>query len=127
MTTDISNSLQSVREIYINLPKRYEAVQKEIKQCEFEIDDLQHVIEFASLSASKGYDIYRQLKLARQKRRRLKNELEILEVTKRLQAAGKPSEKLLNQTIGDVRKLLNTQENRCYSMRVRSDLQELVK
>lgn len=69
------------------------------------------------LSASKGFNIYCQLK----------NELEILEVIKRLQSAGKPSEKILNQTISDVRKLLNTQQNRCHSMRIRNDLQELVK
>lgn len=125
--TNILDALLIVREIYVGIPKRYEEVQRLIKTCELEIDDLQHVMEFASLSASQGFEIYRQMKDVRQRRRHLKNELEILEVIKRLQTVGKPSEKILNQTMGDVRRILNNQENRCYSMRIRKDLQELVK
>ncbi|PAE19450.1 hypothetical protein CHH80_16885 [Bacillus sp. 7504-2] len=72
---DILAALLSVREVFVHMPKRTEEVRQDIKQCDLEITDLQHVMKFASLSASQGFEIYRQMKEVRNRRRILKNEL----------------------------------------------------
>lgn len=125
--TNIEQALLSVRDVYIHLPKRYEEVQKEIKKCELELEDLEHVIELHNFNASKGYQLAKEIQKTRKRRRDLKNELEQLESIRRLNAIGKPTEKHLNQAIGEVRSVTERQKNRCYSMRVRNDLQELVR
>lgn len=113
--------------IYVNLPKRYDEAKREIKQCELEIEDLEHVLEFSNFNASDGYKLAKELKEVRQKRRTLKNELELLEVIKRLNTFPKPQEKHICQAIGDIRKTLQVQKERCYSMRIRHDLQDRVR
>ena len=124
---EILEALQAVRDVYVNYPKRYEEIKDGIKRCELEIEDLEHLMEFAKLNASQGYQMYKAMKEVRKRRRELKNELELLEISKRINNAGKPNEKILNQAIGDMRKVIKQQNDRCYSMRVRHDLQELIK
>ncbi|MBU5342300.1 hypothetical protein [Caldifermentibacillus hisashii] len=124
---DIEQALESVRLIYVNLPKRYDEVKREIKQSELEIEDLEHVLEFSNFNASDGYKLAKELKEVRQRRRTLKNELELLEVIKRLNSFPKPQEKHISQAIGDIRKTLQIQKERCYSMRIRHDLQDRVR
>lgn len=124
---EIIQALQAVRDVYINYPKRYETAKEQIKRCELEIEDLEHLMEFTNLNASQGFDMYKQMQKARRERRKLKDELELLEIAKRLNNIGKPNEKVLNQAIGDLRKKVEQQNDRCYSMRVRHDLQELIK
>ena len=127
MTSDIEDKLKSVRDIYVNLPKRYDVAKDELRQCENEIQDLLHVIEFVSLNAIEMTKKYKELKDARQRRRGLKDELELLEGVRELTSYPKPTEKNISRTIGNVRHILNKQMNRTYTMKERKDLQELIK
>lgn len=125
--TEIEQTLQSVREVFVNYPKRYETATEELRKVENEIQDILHVIEFCSLDAIKMTEKYKELKALRVKRRELKDELELLGEVKSFLAHQKPSEKIINNTIGKIRSTLERQHNRTYTMRVRKDWQRLIK
>lgn len=125
--SEIEQALKSVRDVYVNYPKRMELLEQQLKTLESEIQDLLHIQELVDLNASDGFKQYKEMQKARQERRKIKNELELLTFLKELKAVGKPSEKLLNKLIGEVRKTESLQKNRKYGMRVRDDLQELIK
>lgn len=124
---EYEQALQAVRDIYVTYPKRIESNEEELKKIDQEIQDLLHVIELGAFDAAKGSQILKQLKKARQERRRVKNDLELLEPIKEFISYAKPSEKNIGQSIGKLRNVVNVQEHRTYRMRVRTDLQDMVK
>lgn len=123
---EIEQALQSVRDVFVNYPKRIETNEEALKKIDQEIQDIMHVIELNNFSASKGYILAKELKKARQERRRIKDELELLEPIKSFLGYQKPTEKNIGKTIGDVRNVQNVHRARTYKMRVREDLQNLV-
>lgn len=124
---EYEQALQAVRDIYVTYPKRIESNEEELKKIDQEIQDLLHVIELGTFDAAKGSQILKQLKKARQERRRVKNDLELLDPIKEFISYAKPSEKNIGQSIGKLRNVVNVQEHRTYRMRVRTDLQDMVK
>lgn len=126
--TEIEQALIAVRDVFVNYPKRLTELQEQLKENELEIQDLLHIIELHAFSASKGYQLAKELKEARNKRRTLKDEIEFLEIVKsKLLSGAKPAEKQLNNAISEIRKKKTSRKNRTYSMRVRKDLQEMIK
>ncbi|WP_137744567.1 hypothetical protein [Robertmurraya siralis] len=124
---EIIQSLKAVRDVYINYPKRLELNQEELKKIDSEIQDILHVIELTSFNASDGYKWAKELQRLRKSRRMLKDELEQLEKIKDFLNFPKPTEKVINKTIGELRTIESRKENRTYHMRMRKDLQELIK
>ncbi|MEK5065920.1 hypothetical protein [Cytobacillus sp. FSL R5-0596] len=124
---EVIQSLQSMREVYAEFPKRLDGAQEELKKVDSEIQDILHVIELTNFDACKGYKWAKELQKLRKERRRLKDEIESLEPIKELLSYQKPSEKNINKILGDVRKIETRHKNRGYSMRVRHDLQELMR
>ena len=124
---NIEEAIKSVREVYVNLPRRYEQLEKDLKKLDMETQDLLHLMELKDLNLHRGFMAYKDLQRVRQERRKVKDEMEmhepILELNK---YAGKPVEKHLNKHLGEVRKVALSQQGRSYRMRVRDDLQELV-
>lgn len=125
--TEIEQSLQSVREVFVNYPKRYNQATDELREIENEIQDILHVIEFCNLDAIKMTEKYKELKALRQQRRQLKHELEVLEEIKSFVAYPKPNEKVINSVIGKVKSTLEKQHRRTYTMKVRKDWQGLMR
>lgn len=125
---NIEEAIKSVREVYVNLPRRYEQLEKDLKQLDMETQDLLHLMELKNLNLHLGFKAYKDLQRVRQERRKVKNEMELLEPILELNKyPGKPVEKVLNKHLGEVRKVVLRHQGRTYTMRVRSDLQELVK
>ncbi|WP_447579908.1 hypothetical protein [Acinetobacter baumannii] len=124
--SEIIQALQSVREVYVNFPKRLTGAQEELKKVESEIQDVLHVIELTHFNACEGYKWAKELQRLRKERRRLKDEIDMLEPIKEFLAYGKATEKNINKTIGDVRGINTRQNNRTYHMRIRKDWQELM-
>lgn len=124
---EIEQSLQSVRDVFINYPKRYDLASEELRKVDNEIQDILHVIEFCSLDAIEMTKKYKELKALRQQRRQLKDELELLEEIKSFVSYPKPSEKVINTAIGKVRSTLDRQHRRTYTMKVRKEWQELIR
>lgn len=124
---NIIQALQAVRDIYIKYPQRYEQNQEELRKVEAEIQDVLHIIELTTFNASDGYKWAKELQRLRKVRRDLKNELEELEKVKEFASFQRPTEKNISKIIGDIRHIENRQSNRKYSMRMRKELQDLIK
>lgn len=124
---EIEQALKAVRDVYVNFPKLVGQLEEDLKRLDAETQDLLHLAELTQLSASKGYDLYKEIQKVRQERRKVKDQLEMLEPIKEINSyVGKPAEKNINKMIGEVRKIATRHENRTYRMRVRNDLQEMV-
>ena len=124
---DFESAIKHVRDVYVNLPRQYEQLEKDLKQLELEQQDLLHLIEFKAFNASEGYKYSKDLQRIRNERRKVKDTLELLKPIMELNKfPQKPSEKNLNKSLGDLRKIAYEHGGRTYRMRVRDDLQELV-
>jgi vacuolar-type H+-ATPase subunit I/STV1 len=124
---DIEQALQSVKDVYVNYPKRMQQNEEALKKVEKEIQDLLHVIELKPFNASDGYKYAKQLQEARKERRSLKDEAEIFAPVKELLKFTKPTEKNITKTINEIQGIKSRHQDRLYKMRIREDLQELVK
>lgn len=122
---DIEQTLQAVKEVYVNYPKQQN--EEALKKVEKEIVDIEHLIEIRNFNASEGYKYAKELKRARVERRRIKDEMALLGPIKDLLMYAKPRDKNITKTINDVQGILASHKVRTYKMRVRDDLQELVK
>lgn len=124
---DIVKALKSVRDVYVSFPKRLKLAEEELSKINQEIQDILHVLELAKFNASEGYKYARDIKELRLERRKLKDEIELLEKIQEFTAYPKASEKVINKTIGEINKVQTKFNNRFYTMRVRKDLQEMIK
>lgn len=107
-----------------DIPKRFDYNVNEISKLEKEVIDLEHVIELTNFNAAEGFKLAKQIQEARQKRRKLKDENEMILSLNRTLSNMKDHVPQLDQVIGDIRKVKSNQENRSYRCRVRKDLQE---
>lgn len=125
--SEIIEALKSVKDVYIDYPKRYELSQEQLKKVDSEIQDIVHIIELTNFNASEGYKWAKELQRLRRIRRGLKNELETLEKIKEFLTFQRPTEKNISRVLGDLRNIENKQKIRSYRMRIREDLQNLIK
>ncbi len=122
----LERALQSVRDVYVNVPKEYKILTEALRKADYEIQDLLHVFEFGKIDAVAMSKLNKQLKKVRIERRKLKNDLEILEEVMGFISIRNPKQHDYNKVIGNVRSIVKSQDRRTYTMRVRSDLQELI-
>lgn len=106
------------------IPNQIELLEKEIKLCDQETQDLLHLIEMSKFHASEGYKICRDLQITRKRRRAAKDELETLNQIVEKLKGNRPIQHnavIVDNVIG---RRTNTLESRRYTPRVRSDLVE---
>src|SRR5699024_4920712 len=115
-----------LRFIIQEVPKRIEANIQELSACDKELSDLLHLVEFSKFNASDGYKYAKQIKVARERRRVLKNEIELLEPLNSVVAEMKINREKLNRAIGEIRNFKKNQNTRGYRMRIRTDLQPVI-
>jgi len=120
------NKLKAVRNVFVDIPKEYELLCKAYEKTNEETQDLLHVLELGTLNAVEMSKVTKQLRLVRQERRKLKDEIEVMKEIVSF-SEKKPSEHLINTLIGNVRKIEERKSKRIYNMRVRKDLQGLIK
>lgn len=123
----ITNHLESIKKVFIDYPRLYEVKQEELKKVSSERQDLLHALELGKLDAIKMTQIVRDLKEVQIKRRKLKNNLEVLIEIKRF-VNRVEKQKIKTRDINDLINRVEhiTTRKRTYTMRVREDLQELV-
>lgn len=121
---NLENDLQAIRRVFIDYPKRLKAANEELSKINCEEKDLLHLLEIGKLNASQIMKISSQLVSVLRKRREVKNEVELLESIIHLRNRLRESE--ITDSIGKVRKIEARQTNRRCTMRVRTDLQELI-
>jgi hypothetical protein len=125
--TEFEAALQSVRDVFVNYPRRVTSNQEELRKIDDEIQDVLHMIEFGNFNASDGFKFAKDLQRLRNDRRKIKDDLELLKPIEEFIAFVKPTEKNINSTIGELRKVMNVHKTRVYKMRVRTDKQDFIK
>lgn len=119
----IQNDLKAIHRVFVKYPEIYEQKKEELRKCEYERQDLLHVLELGKLNAIEMSKVMRDLKEVQTKRRQIKNNLEVLDEIKQF-TFKKIKENDINRVINRVDHIINRE--RTYTMRVRKDLQELI-
>ena len=125
MSNIINNYSSSIVNIFHEVTVNYERNLDIIKQTEDELNDLNHEIELASpKDMYRGYLMYKEVRELRLKRRRAKEENELLcdmyEFLKSTQ--GQQFKNKVQQIQGSSVKIREAQEHRTYVPRQRNDL-----
>lgn len=123
----INNDLQSLKRIFVDYPKKYKEQKQKLIIAEQERQDLLHVLEFGKLNAVEMSKIMRELKTVQQRRRRIKNNIEVLEVFNKFSISFNNNVHKDKQIDTLANTVLNIVEReRTYTMRIRTDLQDLI-
>ncbi|MHB1651405.1 MAG: hypothetical protein ACYCVD_02875 [Desulfitobacteriaceae bacterium] len=94
----------------------------DLKQCEQEIQDLLHEIEFTKFDVFRGYKLCKQLQEVRQRRRKLKETMEVVRHLKDFLDANKQLKISLFKVLTGMEKTEERQEQRMYTPRIRTDI-----
>lgn len=108
--------IAEIEELVTALKKRREQLPSEQSAVDKERCDIEHYIEFNSLSASEGYKAYRMLKDCLERRRDIKNEIEMIDNVLRISVS--------NMKSGRIHKIMNKMETKRYEPRVLNELFE---
>lgn len=125
MANIVNNYSSTIITIFQDVKKNFENNQEIIKQAEAELNDLYHEAELSEpKDMYKGYLIYKAIRETRIRRRKAKEENEILkEIYEYFNTQPCQAFKTKIQSIqGSAAKIRSTQESRTYQPRQRSDL-----
>ncbi|UUV25990.1 MULTISPECIES: hypothetical protein [Lysinibacillus] len=114
--------LAFVRDFLDKLPKEVEYLSQLVDQKQREQEDLLHHIEFETLPANKGYEADRKLHIVRNERRKAKDMLDVMKSAYDKLKPKLPNISIFNNTLGDVRGIINKQKNRKYKPRELTDI-----
>ena len=121
----VNNYCSTVVTIFQDVKKNYESNLEVIKQAEEELNDLYHEAELAEpKDMYKGYLIYKSIRDIRIRRRKAKEENEVLkDMYDYLNSqAGQTFKSKMQSIQGNAAKIRLTQESRTYQPRQRDDL-----
>lgn len=118
--------LKSVRDFIQNLPKEIQHLEEEVKKLSNERQDLLHYAELCSFNACDGYKIAKEIQVVSRNRREAKDKLEVMQGAWSKLNGKLGNTNVLNEAIGDVRKILQNKQNRYYKPRVRVDLESRI-
>ncbi len=116
------NSIGTMLSIFDDVIRRYETNKKVIKDVDDELNDIEHVIEFANIDAVERLKVYAEYKEARQRRRELKNENNRLRPFYKLLQENEDFRHKLTRVSSQVKDKTRAQHNKGYEARVRGDL-----
>lgn len=95
------------------LHRKDELVQQ-LSKVDQELSDVNHYIEFCNLNAAQGYKAYKMIKDRRIKRRRIKNELQVVDIIL--------SKKICETATDEIQKAIAGMDQRTYEPRVLNEL-----
>src|SRR5690625_1278154 len=91
-----------------------------------ERQDVLHALELGKLDAIQRTKLVNELKEVQKRRRKIKDELEVLDEIKRFTSTLRLKGRQINEIIERIRGIKERQERRTYTMRVRTDLQDVI-
>ncbi|GAB6172010.1 hypothetical protein JCM15765_14880 [Paradesulfitobacterium aromaticivorans] len=121
----MTNSIQTARDFLDTLntiEKDWDTWVDDLKTCEQEIQDLLHEIELTKFDACRGYQLCKQLQQVRQRRRKLKDQMEINSHLRDFIDCNKQLKISLFKVLSSMKKTEEYQSQRIYTPRVRTDL-----
>ena len=113
---EIKNELNSFAPKLKSIINQQVELKKELSNIDIEIQDILHYIEFHRFSACEGYKLAKMLQVARDKRRVIKNKLEIINIVKTSTCTSISSGRLVNR--------LDSIDNKIYKPRILDELFE---
>lgn len=122
----IEEKLSIVLDVFIKYPQKYEELKQELMIIGSERQDLLHALELGRLNAVQRTKLVNELKEVQKRRRKIKDELEILDEIKRFTSTVRLKERQIKEIIERIRGIKERHKTRTYTMRVRTDLQEVV-
>ncbi|SDX64312.1 hypothetical protein [Salimicrobium album] len=124
---DMETFLTDLRNTLKDAPKEYDQLHQDLKRVEGELNDIHHYIEFCNINAAQAWKVYDSQRTLYRERRTIKDRMETLKATKHLfDRMRKQYGNEMNQVLGNVRKLKETQKVRSYRPRVRSEYAEII-
>lgn len=109
----ISHWLSTIMELNNAIKESHEQrkrLLRELSTVDKEICDVLHYIEFSNLNAAQGYQAYKMIKERRIKRRKIKNEIAIVELVTR--------KKISDSLVEDIKKKIISLNNQKYEPRI---------
>lgn len=116
------HDLTQMRDFMQNFQKEIDRLQDELRKKDDETQDLLHYIELKYFNASEGWNIANEMRKVRQERREMKDLLDLMKAADSKINGNFMNINILNEAIGEVRKLNKTKKTRYYMPRVRKDL-----
>lgn len=106
----------------IETPARIKMLNEIISKADLEIQDLLHLVELGKFNAAEGYSIAHQIKEARIKRRKAKDEVETLFNIKAVINQNSKFEPHVLSIHKTIERTIKQKSERKYNVRVRTDL-----
>lgn len=116
------NATSQLQKAVAQTPQRIKKLNELISKSDLEEQDLLHLAEFENFNASQGYDITKKIKAVRTKRRKYKDELEILSELKKVANNNSKLEGHVNTLSKSLKDKSDKLSNRKYQVKVRTDL-----
>jgi hypothetical protein len=107
-----------------NVKSAVEQFESDVAYYDHEYNDLTHALELMTFDAAKGYQLAKQLKENRLKRRKAKDQLAQLQPLNELMGRYQNFFQELRRTQAQIEKIRTAQQNRIYTPRARTDMQE---
>ncbi len=117
-----------LKQLFNEISDEYNRLYLEIGKCDLKQQDLLHKIESSNFNAAQGYQLAKELKELREKRREVKNDFTIIEMIKKdfVNRYNQQLSKVLDSVMQKNDKLDQLTENKVYINRV-NDKGEIVK
>ena len=113
----------TIMRIYDSVASAYRTNEAVLEEVNGEINDLLHEIELGKpKNARDGYAVYKELREARQRRRKAKDENELLNELHTYLQSQAAFKNRITQIQGNARKLYTKQQGRVYTPRKRDDM-----
>lgn len=122
----VEEKLLIVLDVLVEYPQKYEKLKQDLQIISSERQDILHALELGKLDAIQRTKLVNDLKGVQNRRRKIKDELEVLDEIKRFTSTLRLKERQINETIERIKSIKERQEKRTYTMRVRTDLQDVV-
>jgi len=114
------NATEQLQQVVSQTPQRIKQLHEIVQRSDWEEQDLLHLAELDTFSASEGYKLAKQIQKVRQRRRQAKDELEALNGIKAIMNNNSKFE----SHVAGIKKDMDTRAGRKkkYHVRVRTDL-----
>lgn len=120
--TDAIATTRSFLETLNTVEKEWGNWIDELKLCDMETQDLLHEIELTKFEVQRGYRLCKQLQEVRQRRRLLKEKMELLRSVKEFVDSNKQLKISLFKTLTCMERTEENRGQRMYTPRVRDDI-----
>src|SRR5690625_3490603 len=122
----IEEKLLVVLDVLVEYPQKYEELKQELMTIGSERQDILHALELGKLDAIQRTKLVNELKEVQKRRRKIKDELEVLDEIKRFASTVRLKERQIKEIIERIKSNKERQEKTTYTKRVRTNLQDVV-